>query len=454
MVTASFTLPTIERLNRFDILSKFLRENRSLGGYGTATGGSATTIVDTGKLKTTQAPTTDWVGGWARLAYDAGGAAAAPEGEIKPISAYAPSTGTITIDTYTTAVAVGDKYQLWRNPYPQDILDMLDDCLTQECYLPTTALLTEVPDGDMEQNHTTDWTGSSATLSKVTAEPAMNGARWLSVVNTGAGGFARPTTNISLNGNAKAFHLSALVRCSAASTTAELTAYDATNSAAIKTVTSTSRGNVRLWMEFTAPATCAQIQVRLGATENTVTTLWDDVCLMSTDSPTVPLPWWVRSPDQVKGIYRLQPISLSANHWGPDLRGTKTPVPEILDDGFGRGQLRAVAAYGNNLWPLYIKGTRNETAFANENTDYKHLDAKFVHACLSYKIFDSMSGYESAGELNMEWVKERAAYWRKEYETLRKAQSLRLERQETAPSRDVPIWRYPVDARPQIIVSS
>ena len=83
MPTASYTLPTIEKLSRNDILSKLLRENRSLGGYGTATGGSATTIVDTGKLKTTQAPTTDWVGGWARLAYDAAkGAGAGVEVEL------------------------------------------------------------------------------------------------------------------------------------------------------------------------------------------------------------------------------------------------------------------------------------------------------------------------------------------------------------------------------------
>jgi len=71
-----------------------------------ATGGSATTIVDSTLTDTYQ---DDELNGYvAFVEYDAGGAGAAPEGEWKSVTDYVASTFTMTTGTFTAAVAAGD----------------------------------------------------------------------------------------------------------------------------------------------------------------------------------------------------------------------------------------------------------------------------------------------------------------------------------------------------------
>lgn len=71
-----------------------------------ATGGSTTTVVDTNTIYTT---TNALAGGTAVIVRDAGGAAAAPEGEFSRISAFDSGTKTFTLaSTLTSAVASGD----------------------------------------------------------------------------------------------------------------------------------------------------------------------------------------------------------------------------------------------------------------------------------------------------------------------------------------------------------
>ena len=77
---------------------------------GTATGGTTTTIVDTGGL---YQPDDHWNGAYAYILTDAGGASAAPEGQERPVSDFVQSSGTATVlAAFTAAVAVGDTYEL------------------------------------------------------------------------------------------------------------------------------------------------------------------------------------------------------------------------------------------------------------------------------------------------------------------------------------------------------
>ncbi|MBK9077588.1 MAG: hypothetical protein IPL77_21930 [Flavobacteriales bacterium] len=114
--------------------------------------------------------------------------------------------------------------------------------MTQDCFLPEWTLLTEMPDGDMEQNNTTDWGSSNATLSKVTAEPSLWGKRWLRVTTTDAGGYAENAAALAVVPGAT-YHISAIARPTAATTTATVRAYDNTNAATIdlKTYTGSAR---------------------------------------------------------------------------------------------------------------------------------------------------------------------------------------------------------------------
>jgi hypothetical protein len=83
------------------------------GGYlAIADSGGTTSIVDAGMAGYGDNYfNTDWV---ATVIFDAGGAAAAPEGETVDITDYVSSTGTFTVDTLTAGVAAGDNIWIHR----------------------------------------------------------------------------------------------------------------------------------------------------------------------------------------------------------------------------------------------------------------------------------------------------------------------------------------------------
>lgn len=455
LLTSAPTLPTIERRTRQSLIKRFLRDT-GLGVTGTATGGSTTTLVDTGRLKSAQYNSERWVGRFARIPFDAGGAAAAPELDIRPITTYVPSTGTITVDpawSGAASVASGDTYELWDLQYPQLVLDTLDAVLAEECWLPSWTILTEVPDGDMEQNNITDWTASNATVTKATAEPAMVGARWLSVVSTSAGGYAESGTMRCRPG--EQFHLSALTRANAAATTCKLIAWDKTNGVEISSKTTTRQDTVRVWFEFAAPATCYQVSVRLSCVENGVTTLWDEVCAYATGAREIRLPWWVKNSVQVKGIFRLDPSDVGTNLWDSGLVGEPDPNWDIHDDAFGGGPLKLVSRQKLGLsYPLFIKGTRNETAYANENTEIKHVDANWAITALAYHTFEQLSSLPNAGFLDMGWIEKARAHWQEKYDVQKRQQALRLEREQRSVGLDSYYYRDTQDYQNYVRVVS
>src|SRR3990167_3748157 len=83
----------------------------------TATGGSTSTIVDSALAGADD----DWNDGAAFVIWDAGDAGAAPEGEMKRISDYTASSGTVAVASAwsgTSAVGSGDTYGISTPEYP------------------------------------------------------------------------------------------------------------------------------------------------------------------------------------------------------------------------------------------------------------------------------------------------------------------------------------------------
>lgn len=78
--------------------------------YGVATGGSSTTLVDSG----IGGSDNDWNSGTALIV---GAGSAAPEGEFAEVTAYTASTGTLTA-TFSAAPAATDEYALASKKYP------------------------------------------------------------------------------------------------------------------------------------------------------------------------------------------------------------------------------------------------------------------------------------------------------------------------------------------------
>lgn len=383
-ITGTPTFPQVEGILRRDFFRAFLQET-GLGATGQATGGTQTTIVDTTRLQSSQYDSKDHVGGWARISYDAGGLGAAPQGEQGAVTAYAPSTGTITIDpAISVAPATGDWYELWHSINPADAKDMLDSCLVNDIFMPCWTILTEVPDGDMEQNNTTDWTGVNATITKEIAEPTMYGKRKLQVVATAGNGYAKNASDLLIEPNS-IYHLSALARATASGTTAKLQAWDATNNVEISSQTSTYQFSTRIHFEFTTPATCNRLQIRLITVENGMTTEWDEVCSYPVSSQDIKAPWWVKSRQQILGILRMAPTELATNVWDGGLAGEpdKKYFPQDLYQGKIRIQSRLGQIGGR---PLFILGLRNETAYSSD-TEKKYVDLNLLFSCFGFKLY-------------------------------------------------------------------
>lgn len=420
-IAVAHTTPTAESSTRADILNRFLRESR-LGLYFTASSGGTTSAVGT-RIKSSQFSPDDHVGGWVYVVADAGGAGAAPEGETSSITAYEPGQGEITFSPpLSAAVASGDTVQIWHGIHPQDVLDTLDEILTEQAFLPCWTFCSEAADADMEQSGTSDWSATNATISKVSTEPALMGKRWLSVATTAAGGYASQTFSVEPG---ESYHVSALVRASAAGTTPTLTAYDDSNGSAIKTVSTTLRVPIRLWMEFTTPSGCNQMTVRMGNAENGVTSFWDELVVYSLNAAEIRLPWWVKNKNQVKGVFRLVDTEGGRDTWSPEMRGILDDRWDVVED---RGRCRLVSRYGYGISaPVFIFGTRNEFAFANNTVDTVSVDADFINAALCYKVFQHLTALPDAGTLDKAWIDLQYERWRIEYERELRRQAERRE---------------------------
>jgi hypothetical protein len=115
-----------------------------------ATGGSATTIVDT-KLAG-EGSDGDWEDGAAFIVYDAGGAGAAPEGEFRRVSAFDAASGTLTVDTaFTAAVDAGDRYGYVSTYFPHEMMiAVVNTALQGLGYIPVVDTSISLVDGASE----------------------------------------------------------------------------------------------------------------------------------------------------------------------------------------------------------------------------------------------------------------------------------------------------------------
>lgn len=414
-ITASFTKAQTQLTTRPDIFKRLLSRTE-FGQYGTATGGSTSTVIDTTRLSSSEAYGDDqWVGSYVRLT---SGSAA---GQVRVVTDYVASTGTLTVSPVFGATASGATYELWKNLHPTDVVDLLDQIMTEECFVPDWAICTEVPDGDMEQNNITDWTaGGTAIVAKDSTEPRISGVRYLTVTNAATDDYARsnlfypPPTS-------RGYHLSALVRASVG--TATLIAYDETNGAALRSVSTTSKAWTRVWFDFNTLSTTEAISIRLAGEESTAVTWWDDVCFYGHNAQDLRLPWWVKNRDHIRGVYRLQvQDGPTTNTWDPSLIGRRERRFGISQSRFGPGAARLVVGNpGQGIpGPVYVYGLRNETAYASD-TETKHIDIRWATAKLAVACYQRLLDTVSVMGTQDKGLRNAADRWAQELERLQAA---------------------------------
>lgn len=405
LVTASYDngQTQVESVTRPQVLKRWLRES-GLGQSGTATGGSTTTLVDTNRLQSTQFNDRYWVGGWVRLT------SGTDISVWRTITTYAPSTGTITFNpAMGTGPSNGVTYELWRTPFdPSIYLDALDNLLTKEFWGPRLSWLTEVPDGDMEATGTSTYTNSNATLTKVSwslSQEGVTGKQALSVATTSAGGYATLADAIGVDpGMSLNVGVNFTPNDRTATNTGTFVVYDVTNSAAIYTFTTSQKTTVRFSRTIQVPSTCRLLNVRMGSAQNSVTGIWDGLSLLDAGGSDLPLPWWIRTPSQVKGIYRWEPQQQGSgtDEYDPAFRGAERVDCDIEPWARGSGQVRATLREGalgsNHYW---VFGTCNETAFASD-TESKRVEENWLVAGLKARAAEILlrrSGHQDSGPL-------------------------------------------------------
>ena len=418
-VHTTITTPTVEGVTRQTILKRFL-DRTGFGLYGTIDSGNTTTLVD--DLLIGQGNhVKSFVGGFVRIVQ---ADAAAPEGEIKPISAFDPATGTPTFAAVSATVAAGDEYELWKPVmHPQRVLNWLDELLTENIELPAWAMLTEVADGDMEQSHTTDWTGTNATITKV-ATDAPYGKRALNVAATSASGYA--SSNSLYVEPGKKYHVSALAR-NVDSASLQLQVRDITNGADVESTSYSGKYWARVVCEFVAPAGCYEVKLRLVTVTNGAGARWDEVCFYPVNTAEMPLPWWVRKAGQVWRVFKLAPIQEATDIWDSSLRGDHAPDWEPQDPFRVGARLRVVNRHAGLTAPLYIAGGRNETAYANDYTEVKYVNPDLILACLLYKSYEHLSSQLVTGQQDTLAFIQKSRFWQATYKALKYEDNLKIQ---------------------------
>ena len=431
MLTATWTgtNPNLIQLTQVELIKRVLAET-GMGMTGTTTGnGSATTLVDATSLANVNTPTTAYIGGWVRIT------SGTRIGEIAPVTGYANSTGTLTIGTLTGAPGTGVTYELWLTNFsPAQGIDALTRLLTELYYVPCWTWFTEHPDGDMEQSGTDEYAGTNATLAKVSSQVGVNGRRALSVATTAANGYAESAASLRVTPATSVLcSVNFTPNSSSAATTGFLKLYDVTNSTVIDTISSSSKATVRLYKQIMIPPTCSAIKVRLGNEQNSVTSIWDELAIIDAQSSSVPLPWWVKRPGQVKGMYDWRPYQPGADQYEyePVFRGLDNRRYEIRPDQTNSMGLRAVGKIGS-VPPSFMFGVRNETAFPDLTTS-KPLDENWITAGLAYQFLLMASARIGAFSINNKELEQRKASFLSQWNAARMQQVKECRAPESGP---------------------
>jgi hypothetical protein len=374
---------------------------------GTASGGSTTGLTDTGSggLRDTGMSTYLFEGSFLHITDTTDDAA--PTGEWRMITptGFDPTANTLQVtvgEAFTATVDSGDTYEIIASLDPDQWSDIIDDVLTQRMRHKWRTPLSLVDDPDMEADNTTSWTGTNATVTKVTNSNVLEGVRSVRVANSSAAGYAQ-STSVNVNPGDS---LNAWADYRAVSGTAVLRAYDVTNSASIASDSGTDGGDNRagggIHLSFSAPATCRQVALRLEGTESTADIYWENVALLNSGRRYA-LPSWVEERDQIIGIEHR--VGSRPN----DYQFPSVGYPEDIEEGLTGQQPFRVVLPQTGGGPYFVYGYRKYAALTSESaTTSAPLEwAKYEVASAAYERLGDNWRPRTKGYVQPELVEKR-----------------------------------------------
>src|SRR3990167_6165905 len=236
------------------------------------------------------------------------------KGSLSYARTLTPSTGVLTVSpNFNGALENADTGELWRDNNPDDINRMIDRVLSQRCWRKRLVPLSWAVDGDFLASGVTNWTGSSATPTKVAKTGLETFSEYtLRVLNSGANGYAGQTVNnpkgANTGGEASDWFLWGLAQADVG--TAVLTAYDLTNSAAL-TLTGLHDSRTSwageafqvLAVTCEAGATTETISLRFGGSGASDDSYWGLVCCYPQDARLFVLPSRIPDATYIGKVY-------------------------------------------------------------------------------------------------------------------------------------------------------
>jgi len=207
--------------------------------------------------------------------------------------------GTLTFSPAVSAVIEGQSDYSLMLLHPKLLTEAIYWALGQIRYL-AIGPLSLLADADMEASGVLSWVqGATATPAKVAAAARVyGGLQALHVLTSGANGYVENAVNVPVDEGERMF-LSALVHNTGGGQ-AKLVPWDVDNAVEITpTPIYAGKRYEELLSEFSVPAECEELQVRLQGVGNGDNGYWDDVILLGSDRKHHPLPSWVVYPEDV-----------------------------------------------------------------------------------------------------------------------------------------------------------
>lgn len=324
---------------------------RRLGPHiaATATGGSATTLTTTdSRLYASTGITDQYFEDWWILPTSGN-----EDGNPRLITAYDASAGKFTVTAWSTGPSNGDSFEIYGRMHPTDMQLGTEDALRKMYYMDLFPV-SLVTDPAMEDNNTTSWTAANATVTKDTdAVDVLGGVRSLSVVTTSAGGYAQ-SVNVNVE-SSQSYTLWVDLRAGGAFT-ARAEVIDVTNSnASIGTADWDDNGWGRVQLNFSTPAACDHVAVRIVGVENSATIHADNVSLLRDHQHTYALPTWLVQPHT--WVDRVLLISGTRSNLS-DYRVVIKGSYELFHNAEAANPSHILLQYETGRLPTYIQSLR------------------------------------------------------------------------------------------------
>jgi hypothetical protein len=287
-----------------DIAKKIAAAEGEDVASGTLTGGTVTTLIDTDKLKDsrTGADDTHYVDVWVRI-YDDSATAV----QKRLVITYDPSAGELTWSGNLDADVEDDTdtYTLHFICHPDVVEDAINEVLRTSRY-PTFYLLTQVPDGDMEDSAATsspltNWTESGSQTPTKDTTIVRHGIRSLKIDQN-----SRPITEYVASDaipvvEYESWDVIATLKCTTGG--GKLVAYDNTSGAEIDSWTADETAWTEVGEPFTIPSGCESLVFRLYGTTTSSVVYWDSVWAKKVEDEILDLPSWITKRKHIKEIF-------------------------------------------------------------------------------------------------------------------------------------------------------